>query len=176
MKQTILIVAAHPDDEVLGCGATIPKLSRKSNIFTAFLGEGLVARYRNREEINQVELDAHRDKSIKVAKLLGAEKPFYFSFPDNSFDTVPLIEIVKQIEEVIAEVKPDVIYTHHYGDLNIDHHITFRAVLTATRPMEGCVVKEIYSFEVPSSTEWGFQRLGETFSPNVQFWCIQAVW
>jgi LmbE family N-acetylglucosaminyl deacetylase len=167
MQQTILIVAAHPDDEVLGCGATIPKLSRTSDVFIVFLGEGLVARYRNREEINQAELDAHRDKSIRVAELLGAEEPFYFSFPDNSFDAVPLIEIVKQVEEVVAEVKPDVIYTHHPGDLNIDHHITFRAVLTATRPVEGFVVKEIYSFEVPSSTEWSFQRLGGTFSPNV---------
>ena len=75
--------------------------------------------------------------------------------------------IVKIIEGIVAELAPEVIYTHHGGDLNIDHRIVHRAILTATRPMRGQSVREIYAFEVPSSTEWAFQRFEQVFRPNV---------
>jgi LmbE family N-acetylglucosaminyl deacetylase len=82
-------------------------------------------------------------------------------------DTRPLLDVVKQVEAWIVEIGPEVVYTHHAGDLNVDHRITFQAVLTATRPQPGSVVRELYSFEVPSSTEWAFGETGPAFRPNV---------
>jgi LmbE family N-acetylglucosaminyl deacetylase len=105
--------------------------------------------------------------SRQVAQLLGVEALFFYSLPDNRFDTLPLLDLVKIIEELIARLEPEVIYTHHGGDLNIDHMVTHRAVLTATRPVGGCPVRELYAFEVPSSTEWTFGQLQPSFRPNV---------
>src|SRR5262249_29402462 len=87
--------------------------------------------------------------------------------PDNRLDTVPLLDVVKVIEEIVERFLPEVIYTHHPGDLNIDHGVVYRAVLTATRPVHGQSVREIYAFEVASSTEWAFQQLGPVFRTNV---------
>jgi LmbE family N-acetylglucosaminyl deacetylase len=102
-----------------------------------------------------------------VAEFLGARDLFLYSLPDNRFDQVPLLDVVKVVERLVSDLSPRIIYTHHSGDLNIDHTVTHRAVLTATRPVVGCPVKEIYAFEVPSSTEWAFQRLERPFTPNV---------
>ena len=113
-----------------------------------------------------MELLDLRSRSQQVAKLLGAKDLFLYDLPDNRFDTLPLLDLTKIIEEIIKKVQPQIIYTHHGGDLNLDHSLTFRATLTATRPMTGSPVKEIYTFEVPSSTEWAFGRLG-SFNPNV---------
>ena len=108
-----------------------------------------------------------REASRKVAKLLGAREIFLSDFPDNRFDTVPLLDIVKEIERVIKKVKPSVIFTHHGSDLNIDHKITHRAVMTAARPRNGTTVREIYMFEVPSSTEWALKQFEPVFCPSV---------
>jgi LmbE family N-acetylglucosaminyl deacetylase len=106
-------------------------------------------------------------KASEVAKVLGAGELFQHTLPDNRFDTVPLLEVVKTVEQLISHVQPEIIYTHHGGDLNIDHAIVHRAVLTATRPLRGCPVRELYAFEVPSSTEWSFQQFEPFFHPNV---------
>ena len=87
--------------------------------------------------------------------------------PDNRFDTVPLLDVIKIIEKLIEQLQPRIIYTHHGSDLNIDHAIVHRAVLTATRPLAGCSVREIYAFEVASSTEWAFGQFQPAFQPNV---------
>jgi LmbE family N-acetylglucosaminyl deacetylase len=99
--------------------------------------------------------------------LLGARDVSWHDLPDNRFDTVPLLEVVKVVEGVVLRLAPDVIYTHHGGDLNVDHRVVSQAVLTATRPVLGQSVREIYAFEIPSSTEWAFQRLEPVFRPNV---------
>jgi LmbE family N-acetylglucosaminyl deacetylase len=162
---SVLVVAAHPDDEVLGCGATISRLANEGNdVFIAILGEGVTSRSDTGTE-GVLKL---KEKAIEVAALLGAKEVFTFDFPDNRFDTVALLDIVKQIEELIKKLSPEVVFTHHGGDLNIDHVITHRAVLTATRPLEGSSVKEVYVFEVPSSTEWAFGSFG-SFNPDVFF-------
>lgn len=166
-KKNILIVVAHPDDEVLGCGGTIAKYAKANEVYVAILGEGISSRYAQREGVGRNELLELQKQSRKVGRVLGVKENFFFSLPDNRFDTVPFLEIVKKIEKVIEKTKPEVIYTHHLGDLNIDHRITFQAVLTATRPIGDSPVKEIYAFEVPSSTEWSFQKLGSIFTPNV---------
>jgi len=164
----VLVVAAHPDDEVLGCGGTIARLAQEGHqVYIAILGEGITSRYKQREAVDQVLLDTLHDTSNKVAKCLSAEELYTFNLPDNRFDSVPLLEVIKLIEGLLERLQPQVIYTHHAGDLNIDHQIINRAVLTATRPIQGQKVQEIYAFEIPSSTEWAFQNFTPIFRPNV---------
>lgn len=164
----ILVIAAHPDDEVLGCGGTIARLSGEGHqVLIAILGEGLTSRYRHRGESDPAEVKALRACSHRVAEMLGVREIFTYNLPDNRFDTVPLLEVTKIVEDLLARISPTVIYTHHGGDLNIDHQVVHRAVLTATRPVPGQSVREIYAFEIPSSTEWAFQHGEPTFRPNV---------
>jgi LmbE family N-acetylglucosaminyl deacetylase len=165
---TVLVVAAHPDDEVLGCGGTISKLSRDGHeIHVAILGEGITSRYDRREDAKIALVEELRDSSRQVAQLLGVKEILLHDFPDNRFDTVPLLDIIKLIEKLIDKVRPRIIFTHHGGDLNNDHVITHRALLTATRPASVHRVDEIYAFEVPSSTEWAFGQFAPRFRPNV---------
>jgi LmbE family N-acetylglucosaminyl deacetylase len=164
----ILVVVAHPDDEILGCGGTIARLAReRHDVFIAILGEGITSRTGRRGASGQKQVKALHKQSKQVAKLLGAKDLLLHHLPDNRFDTLPLLDIVKIIENLIVKLSPEIIYTHHGGDLNIDHVITHRAVLTATRPIAGCPVKRLYAFEVPSSTEWTFGHLEPAFHPNV---------
>ena len=162
----ILVVAAHPDDEVLGCGGTIAKsVQNGDEVYCLIMGEGVSSRYEHRELAKKEELKALKAEAQKAAEILGIKKVFFKDFPDNRFDTVPLLEIIKAIREVKEKIKPDFIYTHYQGDLNIDHRITFEAVLTACRPLVGETVQCIYSFEVPSATEWNAPD--KQFTPNV---------
>ena len=168
MDRKILVVAAHSDDEVLGAGATIAKHAlRGDEVYCLILGEGITSRYTQQEKVIQEELGHLKLETEQSAKILGIKELFFKDFPDNRFDTVPLLEIVKAIEHVKEELKPDAIYTHHQGDLNIDHQMTFKAVLTACRPTKDETVKEIYSFEVPSSTDWNSPDAQNYFMPNV---------
>jgi LmbE family N-acetylglucosaminyl deacetylase len=164
----ILILAAHPDDEVLGCGGTIARFTNeKRDVYIAILGEGVTSRYTHREQADIRELENLHDSSKRVSKLLGVKELFLHDLPDNRFDTIPLLNIVKIIEALIDKIKPSVVFTHHGGDLNIDHSITHRATLTATRPIAGNSVKQVYAYEVPSSTEWVFGQFAKDFHPNV---------
>ncbi len=163
-----LVVAAHPDDEVLGCGGTVARYALEGDeVYCLILGEGITSRYDQQGKATVQELRELKLQAERAAKIVGIKQVFFKGFPDNRFDTVPLLTIVKAVEEVKMEIKPDIIYTHHQGDLNIDHQITFTAVLTACRPMKDETVKEIYSFEVPSSTEWGSPDARNYFMPNV---------
>jgi len=164
----ILVIAAHPDDEVLGCGGTIARHALQGDmVYCLILGEGITSRYKQRTKASGRKLKQLKSEVKRAAQFLGTKKIFLREFPDNRFDTVPLLEIVKVIEEVKETLKPEVIYTHHQGDLNIDHQITCKAVLTACRPLKGETVKTIYSFEIPSSTEWTAPRSHNYFMPNV---------
>jgi len=167
MMKTILVVAAHPDDEVLGCGGTIARFCESAAIHILILGEGCTSRYDSRSEASKVELERIGKAARSAAKVLGAQSITLESFPDNQFDEPPLLSIVKCVEKVLGEIRPDVVYTHHPSDLNIDHKITFQAVLTSTRPLPNCSVKELYTFETPSATEWSFHQNHPVFKPNV---------
>ncbi len=158
MNKKILIVAAHPDDEVLGCFATVSKLINQGNeAYTLILGEGKTSRDEKRViEKRKDELKLLNKEIIEANNLIGIKKVYTENFPDNRFDSVALLDIVKAVTKVKEEIKPDIIFTHYENDLNIDHQITYKAVLTATRPMEKESVKEIYSFEILSSTEWSY--------------------
>jgi LmbE family N-acetylglucosaminyl deacetylase len=167
-NERILVIAAHPDDEVLGCGATIARLAREGReVYIAILGEGATSRCEKGEKADWKLVEQLHAASRQAATLLGAKDLFMHSLPDNMFDTVPLLDVVKIVEGLVGRLQPAVVYTHHGGDLNIDHCITSRAVLTATRPVAGCPVRELLMFEVPSSTEWAFQRLEPVFRPTV---------
>jgi LmbE family N-acetylglucosaminyl deacetylase len=164
----ILVVAAHPDDEVLGCGGTIARLAREGHeVRVAILAEGMTSRSPEREQADPKQVRHLHQQARRAADKLHAREVVVRKLPDNRLDTVPLLEVVKLVEELIEKFKPEVIYTHHPGDLNVDHGIVHRAVVTATRPMPGQRVREIFAFEVASSTEWAFHRLEPSFRPNV---------
>lgn len=158
----ILIVAAHADDEALGCSGTIAKhVASGDKVHVLFMTDGVSARNLLSNEA------AQRLKSAeKAAEILGVASMHNLSFPDNRMDTVPLLDVTQAVESKIAEIQPEIIYTHHVGDLNIDHQVTHKAVMTACRPQPDFCVKEIYAFEVLSSTEWQTPGL-MPFTPNV---------
>lgn len=165
MNKKILVVAAHPDDEVLGCGGAVARLIKEGyTAYSLILGDGVTSRGIGRKKSTALKI--RRNEMQKANKLIGIKKVFYYSFPDNAFDSVPLLKIVKTIEIVKKKISPEIIFTHFENDLNIDHVLTYKAVVTATRPMKDESVKEIYSFEIPSSTEWNYPL---SFSPNVFF-------
>ena len=164
----ILVFAAHPDDEVLGCGATIARHAANGDLVTiAIFAEGITSRSDDPADADASELATLHGQAQKAADLLGAQELVLFDFPDNRMDTVAHLDVIKRMEELVDRVQPQTIYIHHGGDLNVDHQVIFRAALTATRPMEGGVVREVLAFEVPSSTEWAFQQLAPVFRPNV---------
>jgi LmbE family N-acetylglucosaminyl deacetylase len=168
MSDIILVVAAHPDDEILGCGGTVARLANEgAKVYTLLLGQGIAARHDSLDKKEYQEQIAKLKKCTHDANgVIGVQEVFSFDFPDNKFDTVALLDIVKTIEKIKYKIKPDVIFTHYEKDLNIDHRITYEAVITATRPLPGEMVREIYSFEVLSSTEWHYPL---AFSPNTFF-------
>ena len=163
----VLVIAAHPDDEVLGCAGTIARLVQEGHeVHTLLLGGGIAARFPD-DDVVEDEVALLRSESIAVSKLLGVADVHHCSFPDNRFGSVPLLEIVKTIEELLQVLEPQVVYTQHGADLNLDHAVVFRATLTATRPLSSTSVRELYSYEVASSTEWAFQQFEPVFNPNV---------
>ncbi len=151
MNKNIVIIAAHPDDEVLGCAGVIAKHVESGDaVHVIFMTNGVDSR--DTSSVNDIE---NRQMATQgAADILGIASVQNFDFPDNKMDTVPLLDIVQSIEHVINELHTEIIYTHHIGDLNIDHQITHKATITACRPQSGFPVEEIYAFEVPSSTEW----------------------
>lgn len=165
MSEHVLVIAAHPDDEVLGCGGTIARHRADGDqVSLLFLADGVGAR--GDTSARTAELPARRAAGDAAAELLGATAPIYLDFPDNRLDTVALLDLVQAVERVAAEIRPGRVYTHHGGDLNIDHRICHQAVLTAFRPMAGQTARAIYGFEVPSSTEWMFGATGLAFLPG----------
>ena len=162
MSKTILVISAHSDDEVLGCGGTIARYAKSGDkVHLVFMTNGVGSRNAKIEEV-----DRRKSAAQKSADILEASSIQQFDFPDNKMDTIALLDVVQAIEEVIDKLQPEIIYTHHIGDLNIDHQITHKALITACRPQSGFCVKEIYAFEVLSSTEWNTPGVG-VFSPNV---------
>ncbi len=165
-KNSVLIVAAHPDDEVLGCGGTIAKLSSSGSIINIlFLSNGEDSRKASKLEMKKKILK--RKNAAKLAsKILGSNTPNFADLADNQLDKYPLIKIIRLIEKNIKKYKPSIIYTHFKNDLNIDHQIVNRAVTTACRPQKNSSVKSLFFFEVPSSTEWRIDNKNKIFNPN----------
>lgn len=174
----ILVIVSHPDDEILGMGGTLKKLSKKKHrIKVVFMATGIFARrstnYKNvtkyvvenkiTEHMESQIQNLHRD-ARKACKIVGITDVEFVDFPDNEMDMVSNLQITKKIEEKIEEFNPTTIFTHSPHDINIDHRLTYNATITATRPVVNHGIEKVISFEVPSSTEWNFPS---SFSPNV---------
>ena len=165
MNKNVIVFAAHPDDEALGCGGTLAcHIDNGDNVFVVFMSDGVTSRNVNGGEGEELSL---RNKSAyESCNIIGFRKPEFVNFPDNRMDTIALLDVVQKVEYFINKYKPSIIYTHYQNDLNIDHQITYRAVMTACRPQPNFCVKEIYSFEVSSSTEWSLSSSGSAFNPK----------
>lgn len=160
----ILVIAAHPDDEVLGCGATMAAHARAGDRVDALiLAQGISSRGGPDAERS---LSMLRQAAEHANGLLGTASLTLHDFPDNRMDSLALLDVVKTVEGFVRKSQPDVIYTHHAGDLNIDHCIVHDAVVTACRPMPGHITETLLFFEVPSSTEWQAPGVSNAFAPN----------
>lgn len=167
--KTALVVAAHPDDEVLGCGGTIARMADEGwQVHVLILAEGATSRSALRDRqahagsLSELEASARRAGAI-----LGAASVQLESFPDNRMDGVELLDVVKRIETELDRVKPARVLTHHIGDVNIDHTVVHQAAAAACRPVPGACVRELLYFEVASSSEWRPTHSLPAFQPNL---------
>ena len=170
-NKKILIIVAHPDDEILGLGGTMNAIVKNDAfIRVLILGEGLTSRSDTRDSKKwENDLEIHKQNMNKAANIIGYNSVISYNFPDNRFDTVALLDIIKVIEKEKNEFKPDIIFTHHLGDVNIDHQRTFEAVITACRPLKTETVKTLICFETFSGTEWRASNDPRHFIPNLFF-------
>ena len=166
--KNVLVVVAHPDDEVLGCGGTIAKhVKNGDNVYVVILAEGITSRgVRPDKNFRMKGLEELKEAAYKANDILGVTKLILKSFPDNRLDSVDRLDLIKEVEDLISNFKPAIIYTHHSGDVNIDHRRIHEAVVTACRPVPGCCVKHLLFFEVASSTEWQPPQSSLQFMPN----------
>lgn len=164
----ILVIAAHPDDEVLGCGATIGKhVQAGDKVHVVILAEGVTSRDpRRQQEMRAGDLSALAKEAHAANETLGVSSLTLHNFPDNRMDSVDRLEVIKVVEGFIDRFRPEVVYSHHSGDLNIDHRIIHEAVVTGCRPVSNHPVKALLFFEVLSNTEWQIPGSASVFAPN----------
>ena len=162
----VLVIAAHPDDEVLGVGGTVAKLSAQGvECHLLIVTDGSSAQYRDMDDLQSI-IDAKKLETKGCADILGFKSIHYGEQPDMRLDMTPHIQINRVIESVIDEIQPDTVFTHFWGDVNLDHQNVYKSTLVAVRPVMGQVVKELYCYRVPSSTEWTPNKADTMFMPN----------
>jgi LmbE family N-acetylglucosaminyl deacetylase len=164
----ILVVAAHPDDEVLGCGgAMAAHAAAGDTVSVLIMAEGITSRAAQRDADGSAgEVSALRAAARRANEVLGVRDVSFCDFPDNRLDSVDLIDLVKAVEQAVTATTPDIVYTHFAGDLNVDHQRVSEAVVTACRPLPGAPVAKLLMFEVASSTEWQVAAGHRAFAPN----------
>ncbi|SEQ51693.1 PIG-L deacetylase family protein [Natrinema salaciae] len=163
----VLCVAAHPDDEVLGAGGTLAKhVAEGDEVEVFLLSDGAMARFETETEAAAERRAERRAEAAAAGDILGVSDVTVLDYWGNQLDDVPLIDVVRDVESKIDAFRPDVIYTHHYGDLNVDHELVARAVRTAARPTVGSPVDRVLSFETLSATEWGMPSPDNAFQPT----------
>lgn len=163
----ILVIAAHPDDEVYGMGGTMAKLSAQGHeVHVLIVTDGCTAQYAGRPDLPEL-IKTKQAEAREANRLLGVKEVHFGAFPDMRLDTVPHVEVNRLIEETVDAVRPEAVYTHFYGDVNLDHQMVYRSTLVAVRPVPGQCVRELYCYRVPSSTEWSPQLAQTAFLPNV---------
>lgn len=164
--ERVLVIAAHPDDEVLGMGATIAKYSSQgAEVALLIVTDGSTAQYSKSDDLQGIIL-TKKEETKKCADVLGIKSIYYGELPDMRLDVTPHIEVNAVIEHVISDFKPSVVYTHFSGDVNRDHRCVYESTLVACRPVEGQCVKKVFAYSVPSSTEWNAQIKDAIFTPN----------
>jgi LmbE family N-acetylglucosaminyl deacetylase len=166
-----LIVAAHPDDEVLGCGGTIARLAAEGwNVHVHIVAEGSTSRdnVRNVTKHSQTLLEL-RNAATEANRILGVNSLAFGEMPDNRMDGIELLDVVKLVNTDVLRLRPQLVFTHHAGDVNIDHRIIHDAVIAACRPQPDQSVKELLFFEVASSTEWRPRASAMPFVPDTYF-------
>ncbi len=160
----ILVIAAHPDDEVLGVGGTMAVLSRRHAVSVLIVTEGCSSQYEGEDvpEIIRIKKECAR----KANRLLGVERVLFGDLPDMKLDSVPHVQINRVIEQAVEEVQPDIVFTHHFGDVNMDHKRVFESTMVAARPTAGSRIKKVYTYETLSSTEWQSADPRQIFVPQ----------
>lgn len=162
---TVLVVAAHPDDEALGCGGTIARHAAAGDeVVVAFIADGVTSR--DPAADHAPEIARRRDAARAAAAILGVADVHFGDLPDNGLDTVGLLTIAQAVEALIRDASPEIVYTHHAHDLNVDHRLVHEAVLTAARPQPGSGITTVLAFETTSSTEWRSPQSVPAFSPD----------
>jgi len=168
MADSVLVVAAHPDDEVLGCGGTIARHAEAGDqVQVLIVAEGATSRLQQRDPGQASdELSALAQAAQNAGAILGAAGVELLDFPDNRLDSLDRLDLIKRIEARMERHQPQVVYVHHAGDVNVDHRRLHEAVITACRPTPGQPVRRLLSFEVASSTEWQPPGSAPAFQPN----------
>lgn len=162
----ILVVVAHPDDEVYGMGGTIAKLAYEGHdIYILVVTDGCTSQYRGNKELLEI-IETKKYECEKANLVLGVKKVIYGNLPDMRLDTLAHVDINSIIEKNVQNIKPECVYTHFYGDINLDHQRVYQSVLVAARPTNNSSIKSLYSFYIPSSTEWAPQLSTNIFLPN----------
>ena len=162
----VLVVAAHPDDEVLGMGGTIAKLHDEGHKITLLIvTDGSSAQYRGNEHLAKI-IEEKKKETKKSADILGIDNIIYGELPDMRLDATEHIDVNNVIEKTVEQIDPDVVFTHFYADVNVDHQMVYRSVLVACRPLPGRRLKGLLLFNTPSSTEWAPQQTNSVFCPN----------
>lgn len=162
----VLVIAAHPDDEVLGMGGTIAKLVKSGCVVDVMIvTDGSSSQYRDSDRLDEI-ISAKKKETRNCADILGVRDIYYGELPDMKLDMTPHIRINQVIEDVIDKVQPDTVFAHFWGDVNLDHQNVYKSTLVAVRPVMGQVVKELYCYRVPSSTEWTPNKADTMFMPN----------
>jgi LmbE family N-acetylglucosaminyl deacetylase len=164
----IAVVVAHADDEVLGCGGTLKRHTLAGDeVWTIVMADGETSRFADPSTAEVQARIARRQHAAKEASgILGVQHTHVHTFPDNRLDTKPLLDIVRAVEHHIHEIQPEIVYTHHAGDVNVDHRLVHEAVVTACRPGPGHPVGQLLFFETVSSTEWQPPHSAPAFLPN----------
>jgi LmbE family N-acetylglucosaminyl deacetylase len=158
----VLVVSAHPDDEILGVGGTVARHVLQGDQVTAVIvADGATARY---EAGAENTLKAYGEAAAAV---LGLRDVRFLGFKDQRLDGGAIIEVIKPIEKIVDEIKPEVVYCHHWGDLNRDHRVVSEAVTVACRPVGEGYPRRLLMFETPSSSEWSAPDPALQFMPNV---------
>lgn len=160
----VLVIAAHPDDEVLGCGGTIRRFTTEGHdVYVLILTSGVETRYKAamKGTLRQCARRAHA--------ILGTKKIIFEKLPNQLLDTIPILTVIQVIEKHFMQVQPDCVFTHSGGDLNRDHAVVHEATMVAVRPVHDFTIKDVYAYYVPSSSEWGTPEKKETYAPNIFF-------
>jgi LmbE family N-acetylglucosaminyl deacetylase len=168
VSDRVLVVAAHPDDEVLGCGGVLARhVANGDRVNVLLVADGEGSRLTAAAvDVADTQYEMRRHAARQAATILGTCEPKFLNLPDQRLDTIALLDLTREIERELFANEPQIVYTHHFGDLNEDHRRVAQAVLTACRPLPGARLRRLMTFEVLSSTEWGVGVAPSPFQPT----------